>query len=429
MLKHGITFSLHKRNTDESSDLETYFPVRMRVSFNGQRPDFYTGVSIREIDWNPETQRSWQKKGFENSELNKLETVISDIFDDFYYQHKRFPTVKELRNEFKFSTNKSVKITNSDISILQLFDDYTNHVGTLHQWKEGRFKKYNQLRNHWEIYNKDLLLNDLKEKDLIGFIQYFENGPLDFKTRKKKQPHKNTSIAKEFADFTAMLKWSAKRDIYKGNLHETFTPVFKGSEGGLIDLVYLSWDELMKMYNHDFENAYKNKIRDMFCFLCFTGMRYSDLKKLKKSHVKDDYIIVVTEKTIDPLRIDLNDFSRELIEKYWEFSFPNNILFPVVSSQNFNDDIKVISEILEFDEIINEVYFVGSKRFEITHIKHQIISSHAGRRTFVTNGITMGIPADVIMKWTGHKDLRAMKPYIKIVDELRKSEMSKFNKR
>lgn len=33
----------------------------------------------------------------------------------------------------------------------------------------------------------------------------------------------------------------------------------------------------------------------------------------------------------------------------------------------------------------------------------------------------------VIMKWTGHSDYKAIKPYIKIVDKLKVSEMEKFN--
>lgn len=31
------------------------------------------------------------------------------------------------------------------------------------------------------------------------------------------------------------------------------------------------------------------------------------------------------------------------------------------------------------------------------------------------------------MKWTGHSDYKAMKPYIDVVDELKASEMQKFN--
>lgn len=54
--------------------------------------------------------------------------------------------------------------------------------------------------------------------------------------------------------------------------------------------------------------------------------------------------------------------------------------------------------------------------------------AHCGRRTFIVNALRLGVPSEVIMKWTGHSDYKAMKPYIKIVDKLKVSEMDKFNK-
>ncbi|WP_133159505.1 hypothetical protein, partial [Prevotella sp. MGM2] len=38
-----------------------------------------------------------------------------------------------------------------------------------------------------------------------------------------------------------------------------------------------------------------------------------------------------------------------------------------------------------------------------------------------------GIPAPVVMKWTGHSDYKAMKPYIDIADDIRANAMNKFN--
>ena len=48
-------------------------------------------------------------------------------------------------------------------------------------------------------------------------------------------------------------------------------------------------------------------------------------------------------------------------------------------------------------------------------------------RTFVVNYLRLGISAEVIMKWTGHSDFTAMKPYVAIVDELKKESMAKYN--
>lgn len=48
-------------------------------------------------------------------------------------------------------------------------------------------------------------------------------------------------------------------------------------------------------------------------------------------------------------------------------------------------------------------------------------------RTFVVNYLRLGISAEVIMKWTGHSDFTAMRPYVAIVDELKKESMAKYN--
>ena len=59
--------------------------------------------------------------------------------------------------------------------------------------------------------------------------------------------------------------------------------------------------------------------------------------------------------------------------------------------------------------------------------KYALLSTHAGRRTFICNALALGIPAQVVMKWTGHSDYKAMKPYIDIADDIKANAMNKFN--
>ncbi|KAA6310195.1 Tyrosine recombinase XerC, partial [termite gut metagenome] len=42
--------------------------------------------------------------------------------------------------------------------------------------------------------------------------------------------------------------------------------------------------------------------------------------------------------------------------------------------------------------------------------------------------LSLGIPAQVVMKWTGHSDYTAMKPYIDIADDIKAGAMDKFNR-
>ena len=59
------------------------------------------------------------------------------------------------------------------------------------------------------------------------------------------------------------------------------------------------------------------------------------------------------------------------------------------------------------------------ERIEEVYPKYELLSCHCGRRTFVVNGLYLGIPPIVIMEWTGHYDYKSMKPYTKVVNKLK----------
>ena len=42
----------------------------------------------------------------------------------------------------------------------------------------------------------------------------------------------------------------------------------------------------------------------------------------------------------------------------------------------------------------------------------KLAGTHTGRRTFIVNALSLGITPNIVMKWTGHSDYKAMKPYI-----------------
>ena len=69
----------------------------------------------------------------------------------------------------------------------------------------------------------------------------------------------------------------------------------------------------------------------------------------------------------------------------------------------------------------------GNERIDDVTPKYALLGTHAGRRTFICNALALGIPPQVVMKWTGHSDYKAMKPYIDIADDIKANAMSKFN--
>jgi integrase len=242
---------------------------------------------------------------------------------------------------------------------------------------------------------------------------------------------RNTTIAKNVAFVKWFLRWTFGKGYYTGNLHLTWKPKFKGTDGNQKEVIFLSWNELMRLYNYEVPESkqYLERVRDVFCFTCFTSLRYSDVAKLSRSDVKPTHISIVTQKTTDSLKIELNKYSLAILDKYKDVPFPNNKVLPVISNVRMNIYLKELGQLAGLNDPQRIVYFKGSQRVEEVYPKYELLTTHCGRRTFIVNSLYLGIPAEVIMRWTGHSDFKAMKPYVKIVDELKEQEMNKFNEK
>ena len=148
---------------------------------------------------------------------------------------------------------------------------------------------------------------------------------------------------------------------------------------------------------------------------------------MKRTDIFPDHIFVVTQKTADGIKIELNNISQAILNKYKKMRFKNNLALPVVSNQKMNDALKEMGFKAGIKSPQRIVYFRQNERIEEVHPKYALLSCHCGRRTFVVNGLYLGIPPIVIMEWTGHYDYKSMKPYTKVVNKLKEKEMTKFN--
>ena len=192
-------------------------------------------------------------------------------------------------------------------------------------------------------------------------------------------------------------------------------------------VTFLKYKELMHFFHYEYpkEKEHLSKARDMFCFMAFTSLRYSDLAALKPVNLVDGYLDFCTEKTDDKLHIALNEHAMKIIKKYsW---YKGDTIFPVPSNQKLNDYLKEAAKLAGLDREISQVYFKGNTRHEDTYKFWEQISCHDARRTFVCCSLALGIPASVVMSCTGHSDYESMKPYIEVADETQKMQMEKWN--
>ncbi|MBQ9638817.1 MAG: site-specific integrase [Bacteroidales bacterium] len=421
-MKYSVRFNLQPKQTTDN-DGRQYISVR--ISWAGQRVASLSGEQVPPDYWDNTSQRikpSYRWNGDTGATINKRLSAITAHFDDYFQrQHlaNTVPTTSDIRHELRlyFGTEKQ----QDEQSIFDLIDIFASTMGEQNGWTHGTFQKFHTIKAHLHDFAPDLQFSDITEDGLQRFTQHL-----------MKKGLRNTTIEKDLGILRWFLRWAHRKGYIDSLAFEEYRPKFKGTDGNSKEIIYLEWNELMRLYEHDFSDRYGlAQVRDVFCFCCFTSLRYSDVAKLRMSDIHGDYISVVTQKTIDGLRIELNDFSRAILERNKDFQqSPLNEggkALPVISNQKMNAALKEIGKAIELTDPIRIVYYKGSQRVEEVHPKWELLTTHCARRTFVVNALRLGIPAEVIMKWTGHSDFHAMKPYVKIVDELKEQEMTKFN--
>lgn len=409
-MKNSLNFDIKKSTND-------LYSLRVRISCSGVRGEFLLGINIKESDWDKTSKRA--KRTTKNAaRINNTINRCELLFDNFFTRCEldKIPITKELIDKTFNAEFRPERVKKIKIGFYDIFDKFVSEQSVQNSWSYKNIQKFQTLKNNLYQYNPSLILNELTESQLQGFIQYLIN----------KNQH-NTTISKNIEYIRWFLRWAFRRGIYTGNLHEIFKPRLKASDGSQKEVIYLSWEELMNLYNYQFNEFNKNleQVRDVFCFCCFTGLRFSDVFNLKKSDIKNDTIKIVTQKTTDPLTIELNNYSREILDKYKGIRGMKAL--PVISNQKTNDNLKIIGGMAGLNSIQKVVYFVGNQRYEEYYKKYELLSTHCGRRTFIVNALYLGIPAEVVMSWTGHSSFASMKPYVKIIDELKKESMDKFN--
>lgn len=267
-----------------------------------------------------------------------------------------------------------------------------------------------------------LTFDELDENGIKDLITYYNTKVSD---KKNRVGAANYTITKTVAIIKSFVRWAVEKGYcnntrfinQKTRLKSTTRPV-----------IFLTWDELMRVLDFDFsDRPALGQVRDVFCFCCFTSLRYSDVRALKRVDIGTGTITVTTVKTDDRLTIELNKYSQAILDKYKDVPFPNGRALPIISNQKMNDYIKLVGQACELNTPIKMSVYKGTTRHDETFPKWQLLSTHAGRRTFISNALMLGIPPNVVMKWTGHSDYKAMKPYIEIADDAKRLAMSLFD--
>ncbi|MGV0977772.1 phage integrase SAM-like domain-containing protein [Empedobacter falsenii] len=250
-------------------------PIRLVVTHGKSRIRKNINAKTIDVDWNKDNfSINNQKKSpyFEyykasNREIQSVIEKVEFIFKFFEY------------NEIDFSEqifNERFDEDNTKISI-DFFEAFQEFIDVSKLTKAtGTIKKYTTVQNFL--------------KDFKTFTKY----PLRFDTINKKfeevfmlycfeeRKTVNNYYGKLISIIKTFMQWSFDRQYHNSIEFKRI----KRTEDE-IEVIYLSMDELMELYNHKFENKSMERARDFFCFGCFTGLRHSDIYNLDNANIYD----------------------------------------------------------------------------------------------------------------------------------------------
>ncbi len=450
VLKHHIYFKLRPYGKDRD-----IFQIQMHTTFNGLRWITSTGCQLSNAAaWSPNEQlvnpgyvgpkgetavsinntlrncREQMETSIKYFEANDINPTVKQLSEKYL---KRMRGVTPMRPEPELKKENEPK----EKPFWECFNQFCSECGEKNAWTPATHEKMDALKVDLQAFRKNLSFSGLTESTLTAFVVYLRDAKKLHAPRKKKGKRKkydaeditgikNSTIDKKLGYLRWFLNWATDKGYNSNLAYKTFRPTLKQTQKKVI---YLTKEELRSIQSLELtgDNAHLDAVRDVFLFCCFTGLRHSDVYNLKKNDIKGDQIVITTIKTADTIFIELNRVTREILDKYKDIEFEDGKALPVIQNQPMNRDLKTLCRLADINEEIKLITFKGTVRQEVTKQKWELVGTHTGRRTFIVNALSLGIPPNVVMKWTGHADYKSMKPYIDIVDTIKAESMSKFD--
>lgn len=349
------------------------------------------------------------KKKYEELQRDKDDDVVDilDFWEGFeeYQQMKRLKshgykkTIKTLENHLRnFEIHNGRKITyewlvNKTILFQTEFNDYLWNV-------KGLSNSYVN-----KLY--DNLSGFLFNSHLNGYIKHKPRLKLEKTYERDEKIYLNTE---EVVKLFNSQKWSYD-EKKKDKLLEN-------------DSIIIIEDKLEGKNSNKYGGVNKitnwELVKDIFLWLNSTGMRIGDVKTIRINNMNFDrrtQLINWTQtKTMKRVEVPLNDISGYIFTKYSKGKSLEQLLFPPISQQKFNKQLKKLLKDLRFNRMVSKPMRVGSKVVnEQPKPLWELISSHSGRRGFIKNSIDLGnMDYSTIMKLSGHKTFSEFSKYISV---------------
>lgn len=330
-----LHFYLEKRISNRGN-ISHGCPLILSVAYSSNRIKVYTGKKVPEAEWDkkPERMRP-QYSG--SAELNAYLDLLSKRVLEYYNEYMN-PGAAPVPAAFRIEIRKMI---HSEVPqffpLLLRFMEENNG-----KWSNSTFKKiksfYNQLKE-FSIVRQVIIEPQKVNRELAEMIiDYYRSKGL-----------RDTSIKKNLD----LLRWFMNWALHEGLIfNRDFEMISFSPEKNKLERKenFLGWNELIKFYSFAGLSKKEEWCRDVFCFIAFSGIRFSRVSKLRKENLSGWRITCIHGNNDG---IMLNRFAFEICRKYENKYYRNNSLFPSLSLITFHKYIRLVAEKANLTRLIN----------------------------------------------------------------------------
>ena len=397
----GLHFHLKKDNYCKGE-----IPVYMRVTVNGEFREISIKRKCDPLKWNVEAGKVDGKTELAKSFNSYLEVLQRKVYD----------ARKTLLQNDHEVTAENIKIlligkeiSQSKYMLMEIFKHHNDQMAELvgREYAPGTLERYITSYKHtqsfleWKYKVSDM---DITKLD-FEFISEYE-----FWLKSVRKCDHNTTM-KYLSNFRKIVN----RCLLSGWLLKNPFMGFKMTKRE-VERTALTELELQTLSAKKFSVERLGLVRDIFLFSCFSGLAYSDVKKLKRCEIVigidgEKWLISRRQKTDITARIPLLPQALRIADHYEQD--PQCILkdrvLPVLSNQKMNAYLKEIADLCGINK--NLTY-------------------HIARHTFATTvTLSNGVPIETVSKMLGHRNLKTTQHYAKILDIKISSDMKQLRTR
>jgi integrase len=412
-----ISYLLNAPSADKPTPIFTF------LSFDGRRVKVYANRSIHPRQWDAGERRALTRGYPRNGALNDWLDLLAERLVtccDAHAAAGTTPTAAELRALAESEQPEPDAPATAGGLFWQRYEEwvsYTRAAGTI-RTAQAHATAGRHLREFAEANGYAVDFDTLTPTVGDRWAAYLLNvaGLTD------------NTINKHLGRLKAFMKWAGKRGYTESTALDRVSWARREP-----DVIALSAAELHALEALPLAPGSRlDKARAWFLLACYTGLRYSDLVSIRPQHLRPAtdklpaHLRLTAKKTRAVVNVPLSAPALAIVNRLLAGELATLKSQPITNPV-LNRFLKELGQLAGIDSPVEVIRYRGGVADVLTCPKHEKLTVHTARRTFVTLNLGKGMSAEFVMKLTGHTSYKSFQRYVNLTPQRVAEEFAKFH--